>query len=389
MRVFVKCLFFVLLIGCRPKHESSTSIEINNDNLRSEDRILLSAVADSIYYVSLSTPDSIFLNSKLKYQVYGDNLFVLDEIMNQVYQFTIKGNYVGKMISNGSNANEVTAVTSFCVDDSCLYILDSELKKIESINYKKGYLKKEFSIDEQPMEIKRLSNKIFLFCSLKGKQYKIDHHLSLYSIDGKREKVYKIEEKFNQNRLAGYSLQMFGKKIRYWLEGLNQIFEVDENLQPEIVNSIQSKDISAPEAIFSVSGGQRSYNDLTFVDQYLESSNTIFLSLIDKKHFKAFCISKKDWLCKNAVFDYSYFDNAFVNDIDGGIPFWPSLMLDNGQLSTYMQAYKFRSLWENPKLISKQPFMDKRTTESKEMVSKLTDDGNPVLIFVKPKNNDK
>jgi hypothetical protein len=61
-------------------------------------------------------------------------------------------------------------------------------------------------------------------------------------------------------------------------------------------------------------------------------------------------------------------DNSFVNDINGGVPFWPEEITNENILIDYIDAF---DLLKHPLPIS--------------LRGKITESSNPILLILKPK----
>jgi len=382
--LIVACLIFIY--GCMQTSGKAPAI-INIDYAFDHvGKMNLSEVADSVYYVHLVTPDSIILNNSIKYERSGSYLFVLDQVVNAIYKFDLTGKYVKTLTSNGEGPGEVKKIVDFTVDDSNLYVLDPSLKKVQIINYLQDTLLREFTTETQPISIKKISDRLLLFIPTKGKGIDELPHLMTYDLTGKVMNKLRLDETNEQNRLSRSTIQKWGKdNVIFWVEGQNKVFETSDSLDIKVRYTIESTVLSDAKALFSDNTSPSYYNKIVLIDDIIETKDFIFISAVKDRHHKTIAYNKKDKTCKNVEFNLNFIDHAFINDIDGGIPFWPSKIMDNGEMSAYFPAFRFKAIWASDQLGSTQPFNNKRLPADNKLFSSLPDESNPVLMFVKPK----
>lgn len=67
---------------------------------------------------------------------------------------------------------------------------------------------------------------------------------------------------------------------------------------------------------------------------------------------------------------------GFVEDISGGLPFWPRYMGSQGELITYANTFD---------IIDAAELDNQNSSFIKELSTKIKEDDNPVVVIVKPK----
>ena len=117
-------------------------------------------------------------------------------------------------------------------------------------------------------------------------------------------------------------------------------------------------------------------NGKVWVDNILESNKSLFIKTYS---------SLVPLTSTYSVFDKSTSiitilkDNGFINDIDGGISFWPERIVDTDMMIGFADAFDMIKLYRD-----KKPVENKTQSSQLEYVIKnLTETSNPVLIIVR------
>jgi hypothetical protein len=74
-------------------------------------------------------------------------------------------------------------------------------------------------------------------------------------------------------------------------------------------------------------------------------------------------------------------DNGFVNDIDGGLPFWPKKLINENLMLDYVDAF---DLIKDSKNMNKNDIKEE-ASQLNGVVKQLSETSNPVLIILRKK----
>ena len=74
---------------------------------------------------------------------------------------------------------------------------------------------------------------------------------------------------------------------------------------------------------------------------------------------------------------------GFINDLDGGINFWPRYIFKDSILVDYVNAYDFKTSVSNKISNALKEKYGEEYTKLIHMVGELKDESNPVLVIVK------
>lgn len=120
-----------------------------------------------------------------------------------------------------------------------------------------------------------------------------------------------------------------------------------------ITNGIRKPIENSQMILFSVLLGPGRYPNLNFDERFVRL-------LYDKKAEKTYALK----------FNKFYNQYSFVNDIDGGMPFWPSYVTDDA-MYCLVDATDFIDMAQKS-----------NSAKMKEVAARLTEDSNPVLVVV-------
>jgi hypothetical protein len=75
-------------------------------------------------------------------------------------------------------------------------------------------------------------------------------------------------------------------------------------------------------------------------------------------------------------------DKAFINDLDGGMPFWPKYIYNDSTLVDYTDAYKILQAIDEQRSKAKNK-KERNMSELLEMLGRqLDENSNPVLMVI-------
>ena len=155
---------------------------------------------------------------------------------------------------------------------------------------------------------------------------------------------------------------------------------IDRKLQPEWVFDMQK----STHLLFQSREDPLEYikelEKFKLLKKILETDEYLFFEILYQKQKHFFFYHKNQ--CKLTELE----QGKFINDIDGGLAFWPTYTNQNQYLICIYQAFDMKDEVENSKLreqnIKNMPaFMKMRS-----LVSQLDEEDNPIVVIVKLKN---
>ena len=133
-------LFF--LVGCKAKTVKEHSIDFNFSNMTDQP---VSNFVKSYRVIPLETNDFAYITKSKQIKVFDEQIFVLENISgrrHQLYRFSLKGKYLGKLNKQGRGPEEYQSISSFDMHpkNKTLSVLDPGLRKIKHYDFNSNYL---------------------------------------------------------------------------------------------------------------------------------------------------------------------------------------------------------------------------------------------------------
>lgn len=158
-----------------PVNEIEQSLLVENEiheiNLESQfestdEKMRLSDAVCEVEYINLETTDQSLLPPILRVEVFDENIFVSEKILESVYMFSRKGEFIHKLGRIGQGPGEYVLGRSFSCNDSLIFIQTNWLGKIRVYNWRDNTYKNDILNTEQVGDVYTLSNNTV--CALFG-----------------------------------------------------------------------------------------------------------------------------------------------------------------------------------------------------------------------------
>ncbi|MDE6116355.1 MAG: 6-bladed beta-propeller [Duncaniella sp.] len=140
-------IIFSLMAGCF--FHSCTTEDSENDSIQVDfsdvdcDSVPLSQFIDSITYVTLELNDSLVFG-RIKNVSFNDStIVVLDNLTNEVTQFTHEGKFIRRIGSKGRGPGEFISATKLDSDDKHIYIYDRMLLSVLKYDHDGNYIDRD------------------------------------------------------------------------------------------------------------------------------------------------------------------------------------------------------------------------------------------------------
>ncbi|MDZ7739596.1 MAG: 6-bladed beta-propeller [Bacteroidales bacterium] len=340
-------------------------------------------------FIDLSDPEPVFLSS-LCNDIEYIPLETGEEVMGHVRGIKYSG---GKYaIQSGSS------ITVFDSDGKLIYVLDKQGKgpdeylsgsifdydgdKNEVLVYDRGH-DRIISFNEKEeivREIKNLSSvssmnlmddgNIFVSASSHGGDSEFSHVI----INTGGDTLAGVENKFKfeptvmvvfVNECVTY---FKGDRLFYHDLMDDTIFCVDKNYEiypHTVLNTGDLRFTVEKRTNVSMTG----WTDAIFVNDIIETED----------HFFVECRGKGHLIEKDAGETVVLEDEALLNDLDGGRPFYPDLLVDDKYLVQLVDAFEFK-LWLESDHFKNFSYDPEKKEEFRALAEKLTENDNPVMV---------
>jgi len=370
MRLFYFILattFFLVLESCTDNNESELQV-YDLVELSAPETVLLSSVCDDIEYIPLETGDEIIGN------IMG--------IKHSAGRFAIQ--------SGGS-------ISVFGNDGKLLYVLDKQGRGpdeyfnafVYDINGEGEILVNDMGKDrllfynssgEVIKEIKNLDGTSALrlfgddWIFLTGPTYNGTSRISQAVINLEGDTLLSVRNKFlfEPSILIIFRFECVtytrNDKLYYHEVMDDTVYCVDKDLdiRPHVVLN---------------TGEERFTTEKRSNASFTEPLDAIFVSNIIETgdHFFVYCNGKEYLIDKNNSETKVVKDEGLQNDIDGGMPFFPDLQVDDEYLVQVVDAFEFRLWLDSEHFNDFQDDPDKKK-QFHDLAEKLTENDNPVLV---------
>ncbi len=402
----MRTLFNILVIGlllvpafssAQTRTQSTRVIDLSGA-LKSEAAVLLSTIADNIEYVPLETTPECVLGDyrNIRAEVLKEYIVVSDKHqMDDVplKLFSRDGKYIGEIGAIGKGPNEYQRILgySFLENLDRIYILNDNPSKLLIFNFKRQ------CIGSIPLP-RSAAKVIALNPDRIGILYlpftEIPNETARFEWIDNTGKVLKSVPLYQGRPKDGggafaprAQLKIIGDDVHF----VEQPFDTAYRLNPDKgFQPIWTFNLGADKIPREISTDVRRIMEearpYSFIRTAVETPKYYFISIVQRQQIRNLYYNKKDnkvtCLKINDPFK-KFFDASlgFVNDLDGGLPFWPNSGSESQLISVTAPE------------ILKAVFQDKPATTLKlkrpelrgklfKMVDQLKDDDNPVVVIV-------
>jgi len=382
--IFIISCCFIFLASCRFGNKTA---EVDSDiyklNVRSiidsnEVNYYLSELTDEIKYVRLETDTSCFLKFINWLDIAQDYIFVSD--FNGLYQFDKSGQFIREIGRIGKGPGEHNGRIRFAIDEyqNEVYIHSSFAGLINVHDLETGMFKSSFTVDFNIYDFVVLPEGVIAFFTWE-EPYDANE---VYFTDRRGNKIDSITNNLRTNirgNLSGHASVYFNNNNIYYLYNYRDtLYHINNEFErkPFAVFTLNNKD-SHNDFIITPPTDVTHYPDFISIPKILNNKNLIFATL--QKGIVAGSLLRDQDL-KRMVYDKSAghlsMTSGFINDIDGGMTFWPQWFRDD-VLIEYYQPYQIIDYYNDTKNSIE------HSEEFINLANSLNEDDNPVLVLVK------
>lgn len=388
MRPIILTVFsFILAFSfCNSDHSKKPNSEVlpyridvekNISNLKA---VPLSSIGNRLEYIALETSTESMLARALKIEMTDSLIFVSDGA--KIIEFDNNGRYVRKIGVQGRGPTEYLNLCDFCIDGSSrrIYILDEmallvfdfEGKFIESTRL--PFLSLYFVLKDP-------WNLIYYSTNMPGPS--TDSVYSWYGTDVHGKNLVKFEnyhKRINKGAPIGVSPIYTFNGAAHFIEFGSDTLMFLRKSKPE------------PYVIFNFGNVKMDPDPNITGTNRLDVFNRLKLKLwpviINEDNINIFVTyewgfsSSMSMSIFNKKTSETVFleNNGFVNDLDGGLPFWPKYIYQDSILIDQTDAF---TLIKRIKEIKSSNTNSKITEQIELLSQQLTENSNPVLIVLK------
>lgn len=380
--------FICILIAMNSCGLINNSSEGNTESLKLDLRSVikkdkvkyyLSDFTDGIKYVQLETDSACLLMVINWLDVTQNYIFVSDS--RGLYQFDKNGSFIGEIGRIGKGPGEHNGRIRFAIDKNQneVFIYSFGAGGVNVHDTKTGHFKYSFSVDFLAHDFVVLSNGLIAFFTMET-EFDINE---IYFVNKKGEKLDSISNQLRtriRGNIAGHANAYLNDGDLYYMYNYRDtLYQINNDLErmPFALFTLDNKEshndfiiIPNPEANY--------YPDFISIPRMLHCNEYFFITI--QKGFGDGSIHNQvqQRMLYTKTSDELHPTKGFINNIDGGMHFWPQ-WIRNDILIDYYHPYQILDYYNETKesLEHSDAFI--------ELINNLNENDNPVLVFLTQK----
>ena len=386
-------LFLIIFIfSCKNDIETIIQTrELDISNIDYEiNEVYLSEIADSIEYIKLET-DSSFYTADIEEIKFSPNyILILSKELNKVFLFDKNGKFLTYISSIGKGPGEYieASLIEISEDEKSFYLNTYNRETI--VNNASGEYLKTIKFEPYARYFFTLGNNLILYTMYPTSIYNDDYAFTVYTDNGK------LAAKMSQKKIpwgkkgdvGSYkSSYKINDTVNVWEYYFDTIYGVSRDLKVTPRWIIKYDNNYVDKRVFQnrrfnkyLYAGSKKYMLYSFV----ESENHFFL-IMNRGINRYSVLYNKNEKRGIAVGQNSYFfgGSGFINDLDGGYPFWPRGIIDNKTLYAIIRPDELKYYINNSDTLNnvKIKFPEKQKV-LENMVNNLSKNDNQIIIKV-------
>jgi hypothetical protein len=366
----------LLLASCKSNSNSDSTFRIDLEkNISNINSIPLSMLGSNLKYVPLETDTACLVQNITNAFLTDSFIFISD--YNRLLKFDINGKYLKQIGSKGRGPGEYPSLGNFIIDENNreIYVLSSRIVLVYDLD---GNFKRDFKIEFPCRQFILNENTELIFHPFNMATPTADTVYSWFFIDktGKiQTKIANTLKRINKALIIPVSPLYMYNGTPYFMEfGIDTLYKYDNHeKKPYAIFQLGNLKLAPDPTMSEVPG----INGKIWVSDIRETKKLLFVNL---------------WRdlsgpISNCVFDKSSSsfsllkDNGFVNDIDGGLTFWPKKIINDNLMLDYVDAFDLIKYSKDKNKNDNKG----ETSQLNEVVKQLNETSNPVLIILRNK----
>ena len=337
----------------------------------------LSTLGKEIEYIALeSSPDCLIGSISSLWM--NDSLIVVSG-GTQVYLFNRSGMFIRTIGSNGRGPGEYT-YARLSVDPFNNLIRINASRSMLTYDFNGDFLS-SFDYNFPSAQGLVLDENSIMFHEFNMSTPSEDQRYSWHIIDFEGIEIVSFKNNLPRYSMPGFSvptspLYLYDGTAHFMEYGIDTLFYFDDRIIIPYAIFYAGKYKMEPDLLIDNAIEER-VKDQIWIYNAKENSDYIFLDI-------GFGLSSYN----KAIFNKStgeftiLTDGAFINDIDGGVGFWPEVIIDDNILIDYVDAYDLLhhldSIGEGPQNINKGKY-----GKLMELKGKIDENSNPIIMIIK------
>lgn len=363
-------LVIMLFYSCSRTNDLNTTYLVDVENgLKNVGSPMMSTLGKRIEYIPLETDSACLLQRISNLAITDSFIFASDG--TRLLKFSDDGNFISQIGSEGRGPGQYINLSAIQADQKAreLYVLALRQMVVYDFN---GNLKRTFKIDLPTRQFLLDENNIvFHLINLPDAP---NNEFSLFILDRSgnlKEKIKNDVVRVNKGMVVLTSPMYLYNGLVHFIEfGADTLYEyVNESRKPYAVFRLGNLKIQPDptmEEVPNIKGlwinDSKETDDYFFFSYWDGLSNQGKNCIYDKKTGSITVLEK----------------NKFINDIDGGLNFWPKRILADNTLIDFEEAISFVN-----HLKDKQSSGEKIDKKLNDLLNRIDENSNPVIVVLR------
>lgn len=379
-------IFFAFL--CSGSRAQPRRIDFSGKN--TDIHMNISQVGDSVIYIPMQLPDSITVSQGTDICLADLYILVKDRPMKQVLLLSRDGQFIRRISGNGIGLGEYTSFWDATLDEAGdrIFILDSRKRLILVYSLHNEFIG-IINVENEPIHLAALGHeRLLAIRPYEGKDQSQLPHLYQLGYDGTvLQKTFLKEEAEHQDFTSFAQLYRYKDSLCLYQTEADTIFCIGQDgvVTPRYI--LTDKEMFPTVYRHSLELIQQNFGSWFVVHNVFETPRYLFFNGAYKARRRGMIYDKVTGQLNNVVYntDRGMMDDALQNDIDGGMPFWPTGQANEKYLYAILDPGKFRdiALSDYNKSL---PFKDTvQHAKMLDILSHTTGYGNPIIQLIRTK----
>ena len=391
MKQALCCILILAMFSCRNRTEDQKSqpevIDLSGA-ITNKGREDLSSIASAVEYVPLEATEHSWVSQVNGVQVTPRNIYIFDRSQNLLFQFDLSGKFKRRIGVEGRGPHEYTRIGSFDVHSpskggkETIGIIDSATEYISFFDEEGNFISrfKPAAVGTGISFLKDDTVVVELHKALLS-ELNEGYSLNFYSRNGEllcRARTTDIIYEGN-NPAYGGSFRKYKTAFQYYEPYERSIYKINSSgeVKRKYVFELGSNALPL-EDLMTTDMSDKTYE----LHSIIESDHYIFSEFMDNRYRVTAFYSKETKEAKNVIFNYDVIDQGFHNDIDGGMPFWPSNTSHDGKWVSYFYPSDAHRKLNDSYFDS---YAIKDNAARKDLLQLVAETENPIIQLTTPK----
>lgn len=312
-------------------------------------------------------------------------ILVYENKANELLRFSKDGRFVGEFMTRGNGPGEFIEITSIDGNGNRELLILRNGEYIDIMDYE-GHLLKSLRLSVTPMMARWVNpNVIALFYPYPRYYQNGGYEIAFIDRNGKvisREMKHSMKD--TGSGVGTYAICQHNLgSLYYWSPQNDTVFTISQSAKvyPRYIFTHNRRHSDAMKT--RTASNSPSLDGVYIVESFHEWGDYIFISGANNRISYLGLINKKRNISGNINYDMKKWTyNGLLNDVDGGISFWPGQNQPDGSLTKSTDVINLLETIEHNQSFGIKVNPAKKAGFQKEVIEKVTELSNPIIMRI-------